>query len=564
MLNPAINKVGAACAGQKDIALQHFKHRFKRLFCTVTLLTALFSSHARAATLSSSNIPLDSPIYLYLEKLAGMGLVTSDVKGLKPFSRAEAARLVLEAERAASDHNEATPDLGNELIKRIREMIPREVSLHGNDIKPQLLDFNPLVSSRLRYLYLDGAPRDYNRIVWDPANQSAFGFIGGNLRPQNPAPLSSTGTEGTPLLENNNGTVHPSGNSVELRAAGEGHLSSYATLFVEPQLLVSENDSNGFLEKGYLKIGGGGLELEVGRDENWFGPGYRGTTVLTNNARNFDQIKLWSPEPLEVGWVKEYFGAVKYAIVAARFDETGSGVKKRQPYFLGMKLAVKPKEWFEIGINFARQVGGPGTDGNSASFSEILFGGGYNDRTNSIAGFDLRFRLPWLRNSELYAEYSGEDSASFWPFVESYVAGLYVPCLTDSCRDDFRFEFFWGSVMLYAADGEFPVGYTYHDITPGHSQGIAAQDYFFRYSHWFGPRNILSLEYFYTERGQIGLMPGQSLESKHAGRINWSLPVYGDVDARVLYGAEQITNLNLVNGADRLNQLLIIGLGYRY
>ena len=64
--------------------------------------------------------------------------------------------------------------------------------------------------------------------------------------------------------------------------------------------------------------------------------------------------------------------------------------------------------------------------------------------------------MPWLRNSEIYAEYSGEDSASFWPFVESYVAGLYMPCLTDSCRDDFRFEFFWGSVLLYAADTEFP------------------------------------------------------------------------------------------------------------
>jgi hypothetical protein len=559
-LNHPLCLVCAACSGQKDIVL----HRFTQLFLAVTLLTAFSSPQARAATLSSSNIPLDSPIYLYLEKLAGMGLVTSDVKGLKPFSRAEASRLVLEAERVSKVHNDATPALGTELIERIREMIPREVSLYGNDSKPQLLDFNPLVSARLRYVYLDGAPRNYNRLVWDPANQSAFGFIGGNLRPQQPAPVLSVGVEGTPLLENNNGTIHPAGNSAELRGAAEGYLSRFATLFVEPQLLVTPTNFNGFLEKGYLKIGGGGLELEVGRDENWFGPGYRGSTVLTNNARNFDQIKLWSPEPLDVYWVKEYLGAVKYAIVAAQFDESGSGVKKRQPYFLGMKLAVKPREWFEIGANFARQLGGPGTGGKSASISEIVFGGGNNDRTNSIAGFDLRFRMPWLRNSEIYAEYSGEDSAGFWPFVESYVAGLYVPCLTDSCRDDFRFEFFWGSVMLYAADTEFPVGYTYHGMTPGHSQGIAAQDYFFRYSHWFGPRNNLAVEYFYTERGQIGLMPGQSPESKHAGRISWTVPVYGDVDARVLYGAEQITNLNLVSGVDRLNQLLVIGLSYRY
>lgn len=493
-----------------------------------------------------------------------MGLLTSDVTGLKPFSRAEAARLTLEAERAVSTRGDSSPPFALELIARLRQRIPREMSLYGTDAEPKVFDFTPLMSARLRSVHLDGTPRDYNRVVWDAANQSAFGFIGGNLRPQSPGPVRSVGTEGTPLLENNNGMIHPAGQSVEARVAAEGYYSRYATLFIEPQLLVSAASTDGFLEKGYLKIGGGGLELEVGRDENWFGPGYRGSTVLTNNARNFDQIKLWSPEPVDVGWVTKYIGSVKYAVIAAQFDETGSGTNKRQPYFLGAKLAVKPKEWFEIGVNFARQFGGPGTGGKSASLSEIIFGGGYNDRTNSIAGFDLRFRLPSLGNSEIYAEYSGEDSASFWPFVESYVAGVFVPCLSDSCRDDFRFEFFWGSVMLYGADTEFPVGYSYHNMTPGHSQGIAAQDYFFRYSHWFSSRNSLAIEYIYTERGQIGLLPGQALESKHAGRVAWSLPVYGDINGRIVYGVEQINNMNLVRGIERVNQLLVLDLSYHY
>ena len=48
------------------------------------------------AALSSTNISLDSPLYAYLDKLAGMGLIHSDVKGIKPYSKAEAARLLLE------------------------------------------------------------------------------------------------------------------------------------------------------------------------------------------------------------------------------------------------------------------------------------------------------------------------------------------------------------------------------------------------------------------------------------------------------------------------------------
>lgn len=515
-----------------------------------------------AATLSSSNIPLDSPIYLYLEKLSGMGLVISDVRGLKPFSRAEAARLTLEAEQTLKSQQIPAPAFASELIKHIRELIPREMSLQGNDTKPRLLDFNPLVSARLRYVYLDGEPRNYERTSWDPAHQSAFGFIGGDLRPLgNGGPVHVTGTEGTPLLENNNGTIHPPGSSLELRMAAEGYFSRYATLFVEPKLLLHEEGNDLQLEKGYLTIGGGGLALELGRDENWFGPGYRGTTVLTNNAQNFDQIKLWSPEPVDVGWIKDYLGNVKYALMLSRFNETGSGESLRQPYLIGAKLAIQPKPWWEIGANFVRQMGGPGFAGSP----DTLFGGGNNDHSNTIAGIDLRFRIPWLRNTELYGEFSGEDNAGgVWPTVESYVGGFFIPCLTESCRDDFRFEYFFGSVMLYG-DWQFPAGYVYHNMTPGHSQGGAGvQEFYGRYSHWFGVRNNLALEYLYTERGRSYRTGDQVMESKHAGRITWSLPLYGDLDAQASYGIERINNLNLVDGVDRTNQLLRFELRYRY
>lgn len=523
-----------------------------------------------AAPLSSSNIPLDSPIYRYLEKLSGMGLITSDVRGLKPFSRAEAARLTLEAERVLSEQAGTSPAFVRELIKRIRELVPREISLHGTDIKPQFFDYNPLVSGRLRYVYLDGQPRDYERTSWDPAHQAAFGFIGGDLRPLgNGGPVHVTGTEGTPLLENNNGTVHKPGHSGELRLASEGYVSRYATLFVEPKAILCEKDRKLQLEKGYLTIGGGGLALEVGRDENWFGPGFRGTTVLTNNAQNFDQIKLWSPEPINVGWVKEYLGNVKYALIFSRFDKTGQDTSNqpggsntiRQPYFVGAKLAVQPRPWWEIGANFARQVGGPGFSGSP----DTLFGGGTNDHSNTIAGLDLRFRVPWLHNTEFYGEFSGEDNAGgVWPIVESYVGGFFIPCLTGSCKDDFRFEYFFGSVMLYG-DWQFPAGYVYHDMTPGHSQGGAGvQEFYGRYSHWFGVRNNLALEYFYTERGRSYRTAGQVMESKHAGRISWNLPLYGEIDAEASYGVERIQNMNLVAGAWQTNQLLRFELRYRY
>lgn len=543
----------------KDIILLlSIRYSFVPIIIVATLVC---SEHASA--LSSANIPLDSPIYGYLEKLAGMGLITTDVKGVRPYSKAEASRLVLEALKNVAVQDTTAPAFAMELITRVRELLPREVALKSTpDKKPQIIDINPVASLRKRYVFLDGAPRNYNRISQVPSHQSAFGFIGGDLRSFEGGISQTSGTEGTPLLENNNGRIHPRGHSGEIRWAAEGYLSDMATLLVEPATLVSRDKISINLNRGYLKLGGGGLELELGRDENWFGQGYRGTTTLTSNARNFDLIKLSSPEPIDVAWLKHWVGDVKYSLIGSRFNETDAGTPdNRRPWFLGFKLAVKPRDWYEIGANFVRQTGGPGFSGSP----DTLFGGGMNDHSNSIAGLDLRFRIPWLRNMEIHGEFSGEDNAGgVWPIVESYVAGMSIPCLTASCRDDFRIEYFFGSVMLYG-DWQFPRGYVYHDMTPGHSQGGGGvQEFFGRYSHWFGVRNNLGLEYFYTERGRSYRTGSQVMESKHAGRLNWSLPIYGDVDGKLLYGIERISNLNLVAGAQRTNQLVSFELRYRY
>lgn len=528
--------------------------------CALSLLFIATPLHA----ISSANIPLDSPVYLYLEKLAGLGFITSDIKGLKPFSKSEVARLVAEAERNLASTSVDVPELVRELVKKIQESIPREQSaLHKPAAQPPLFDYNPLSSLSLRYVYVDGAPRDYSRTSWDPAHQSAFGFFGGDLRPLgNGGPVRVTGTEGTPLLENNNGIIYDRGSSGELRWAAEGYVSDTAAVLLEPVILATGDSTSIQLNRGYVKLGGGGLELEAGRDENWFGPGYRGTATLTNNAKNFDLVKVSSPEPLTAEWARRWLGNVKYSLVVARFDETDAGtIDHRRPYFIGAKLAIKPNSSFEYGANFVRQTSGPGFSGTPDTF----LGGGQNDHSNSIAGFDVRWRIPSLRNTELYGEYSGEDNAGgVWPIVESYVAGLFVPCVTDSCRADFRFEYFFGSVMLYG-DWQFPRGYVYHDMTPGHSQGGAGvQDFFVRYSHWFDVRNRLALEYFYTERGRWYRTGNQVMESKHAGRVFWDLPFSAELDAQFGYGIERINNLNLVDGVERTNQLVRFEIKYKY
>jgi hypothetical protein len=530
---------------------------------TIILLAALISLTLPTSgwSFASNNVPLDSPIYSYLDKLTGFGLIDTEVAALRPFAKAEVVRLVLEAQGNLGALDGEERRFADQIIARLEDLLPREFALRRGDKAPWI-GYNPGPAARLRYVYLDGVPRSFTRQVFDPGGQSVFGFIGGNLRHTPPAIIGKAGSEGTPLLENNEGINYGRGSNLDASVALEGYLGSSASLLIEPDLLVEPDDTELVLRKGYLKLGGGGLELEVGRDANWFGPGYRGALTLTNNARNFDLVKISSPEPLNFDWVKRHLGQLKYAFIVSRFGATGSGQSLREPYFLGGKISLKPNSWFEIGGNFVRQEGGPGLKG-STSIQDLVFGGGDTNKSNSIAGIDLRFTIPQLRNAQLYAEYVGEDSALFWPFVESYLAGFYLPRLSASGKDDFRFEYLWAHQLLYS-DFKFPAGYTFHNMSPGHSQGGGTEDFFCRYTHWFSLRTTSALELFHTDRGKWGRVPGQAIERKNAVRGFFSTPLYGDLDLGLMYGWENIENFNLEQGTKQTNQLMKLDLNYRY
>jgi len=536
-------------------------------WCVLCMGVLGVSAPSGAWTVASNNIPLDSPVYSWLDKLAGFGLVKSDIKGIRPFTRAEAARLLLEAEENLSnDPDLATSSLTTDLLVEARAALAREAGLYRTPEAAPTFDYLLASSARARYVYLDGLPRSYERPVYDPGDDGVFG-IGSGLRPEIPYPVAARqhGTEGTPLFENNEGIIYRRGHNVDARFTSEGFIGSWGAALVEPMVLYAERDDmvQARINKGYLKLGSDAVELEVGRDANWLGLGYRGNITLTNNARNFDQVKLSSPEPILLPWI----GALKYSLILSRFDEVATVRGVRHPYFFATKLSVKPADFVEVGLNLGRQVGGPGVDNSFGSLLRGFIGGTNNDNSNSVAGLELRFRIPWLRNTEVYGEFSGEDAASFWPIMESYVAGFYIPRLTASGRDDLRFEYFFGHAGLYT-NGTFPEGYLYHDLPIGHSQGGAAEEFYVRYSHWFTARNNVALEYWHGERGNLGRVPVngvmQALERKDSVRGTWTLPLYGEFDCGLTYGWERVRNRNLVGGQDRDNQLALVQVSYRY
>jgi len=528
----------------------------KNAICLLAATLVFALQGVSSAALSSNNIPLGSPVYQYLDKLAGLGCFNSDFRGIRPITKAEAARLLQEAEENLSGSSASS--FASELLAELRKYLRRELSLANESVPAELFDFTPLSEARLRYVYLDGEPRDYERQVHDKGGEGVFG-IGSGLRPTNQPDSTQRGSEGTPLLENNEGVRYAAGSSLDIRFSSEAHIGRNYSLLLEPMLLASEGLLQGRLNKGYGKAGGGGLELEVGRDANWLGFGERGAITLSNNAANFDMIKLSSPEPVDVG----FLGKFKYALIVSRFDSAMTDKGERHPYFYAIKGSLKPDPAVEIGINLGRQQGGPGVDNSLRDNLQGLVGGTNNDNSNSLGGIELRWRIASLRNSEIYGEFSGEDAAKFWPIVESYLAGIYIPRLTDDGKNDFRFEYFLGNRILYT-HWQFSEGYIYKGLPVGHSQGGATQDFFCRYRHWFSARSKVALDYFYTTRGKLGRVDGQAIERKNAVRANLNFPLAEHLDLQLLYGLERVDNLNLVNGVNRTNNLAIAEILYNF
>jgi len=520
--------------------------------------------------LASNNVQLDSPIYEYIDKLNGFGLIDSDVHGLKPYSKSEAARLVIEAEGNYKKLGADAPELAGEVISRLHFLLPRELDLYPQEDVTPTIDWNPVSSVRLRYVYLEGDPRSYERFVPDLGGEGLFGI--GNIRLTFPKGhvLRSGGNEGTPLFENNEGVIYKKHNNLELKTEVELYLTQYVTALLQPLALASDISSDTQkthtelgLNKGYVKLGGKGVELEFGRDANWFGQGYRGATILSNNAKNLTELKISSPEPVDWPWLKRNVGLFKYSIVASRLDPSGKGDALRQPWYAAVKLSIKTTPNFEMGLSYARQQGGPNVHVQPGLGGVFSVGDGQG--SNSLGGIDLRYRLPWafLRGTTVYWEYFGEDSAVVVPIVESHIVGVYVPRLTRDGRNDLRVELYFGNKLAYT-DFKFPAGYTNDALIMGHSQGGDTRDYYTKLTHYFSVRNTLAFEYFHTQRGRLGRIGKEAVEDTDAARLTWNLPISREWDARLGYGFEHVQNFNLKDGIDRDNHLARLDVTYRF
>ncbi len=129
-----------------------------------------------------------------------------------------------------------------------------------------------------------------------------------------------------------------------------GGLFDIFSLYLNPEYRLDKESGRGTLILGYITIDMLGATIELGRDSMWWGPGFNGDLLLTNNAKPFDMIKITSQHPFLLPWLFRYLGLIKPTVFLTHLDKD-SGFPRAN--LLGMRLDLKPTPHFQIGFNRA-------------------------------------------------------------------------------------------------------------------------------------------------------------------------------------------------------------------
>jgi len=446
----------------------------------------LFVSTVEAGTYLS----VDDEAYNLLLRLEAEGVIESGLFTTRPLSYREIARLLSEAEDNSKDKSPFIKGLVSSLKERFRH--------EGSQVRY----IKPIDTLYARYVYADSN----ERALYYNMDGDYYYKEGSNGR----AGLVSRSDLG------------------------------WFSFYLNPEFRYSEEDDTILFKRLYGVLSLGGLDLTVGRDSQWWGPGYHGGILLTNNPQPFTMLRLTNPEPVLLPWVFRYLGPFRFTLFATRLEKART---IPEPYLWGMRLNFKPLPYIEIGLSRTALLGGEGRPEDLETWWRSFTGKGENDPNiqagDQRAGGDIKFTIPFnTQPFQVYAEAEGEDEAGGLPYKWAYLTGIYLPRILTLERLSFRAEYatthvkgapnVWYTHGVYGQDA-----YTYKGRVIGHHMGTDSEDLFLELSYLIPERDgRLSILYDIERHG----LSGPSKERKDEISLRLEIKLLKGFYLRGLYG----------------------------
>jgi hypothetical protein len=421
--------------------------------------------------------------YDALKRLALAGLTDRVVLNTKPMSRLEMARIVAQA------IHKITADEGGVFADR-RDL---------EDTLYRLLEeFQPeLAALGVEAALQEGKPP---------------GFF--NLKPMDKLQLRTGYAKRGTLIDNNQGDSLKEGVNGRLATFSRGQVGDFFSATLNPELRVDERGgAEARVLEGFGKFSLWHVEAGGGRESQWWGPGFHGSMLFSNNARPFDLIKVSAAEPFILPWIFKYLGPIEPTFLIGQLEENRDFPQTK---LSGMRVNFTPASFLELGFGRAVQFNGKGRPSMGVGdYLRVLFGPGSDDQnspvnSNSLFAVDFSLRLPnvsrylpLFRDLEIYGELGWDDTCCediYVPLRPGGLIGLYSPNLFGSAQTEVRLEYAATSRIQFN-NFIYTSGYSYKGRPMAHFIGTRAQDFYVRVGRWFGPDLLIGLEF---DRARIG------------------------------------------------------------
>lgn len=425
------------------------------------------------------------------------------------------------------------------LMTGTRGLEAREVSLEVG--KEEHVE-DPFVDGMLRFLQLEGA-RDLDFRIG-----GGIGYSNARYVPPN--------AQGMPV---------PDGAGYGVN--GFFRAAPYSWLGIQAQGEVvggSNGERTGRIEETSLRLGWPEATLEAGRFAVWYGPGRHGALLFTTNAEPLIGVRIRNPRPIAFPKAVDFLGAFQYDFFMARIDTGG-------PYpdslVSGMRFALKPNRYLELGASRAMHFGGEGQDESFSTFWDVLRGqresAGNTPKGNSLASVDAKVLLPFeFQPVVLYGEWGGEDTSQRFIFTRhAWLGGLFLPSIGPFRKADLRVEY--GTTIsnepgVWYQHGQYP--HQYNGQILGHSMGTDARDLFLEARLFLESSSYLELNYDQTSRSY----PGPAKEERKriaGGLVAW---VTGNVRVEGKAAYDRYSDEGGVSGRDGRNKTIELSAAWQY
>lgn len=207
-------------------------------------------------------------------------------------------------------------------------------------------------------------------------------------------------------------------------SAGASWLSERFNVDLRIQAVKSDQDSEELrFDKTSVGVVFGNWSITANTLDRWWGPGWDGSLILSNNARPFPALSI--DRVFTDGFESKWLSWIGPWDLSVLFGQLEAERYVPNTQFFGMRFGFKPLQSLEIGVSRSAQWCGDGRPCDLETFADLIFGrdnrgdegiDANNEPGNQLAGFDVRW-VPGFRGRPLavYGQFIGEDEAGGLP-----------------------------------------------------------------------------------------------------------------------------------------------------